>query len=131
MRQQMSDKPKYVEIQRREREELEAAFKSDDANVVCGALYAAAQHEVDWRWSQQQQCLRMLDHESLLVRSAALIALGEIALFRGHLDLETVLRKSTVWPLTPRLLPSRRMLWTTFEPPSCCNDAEWLEVNAL
>jgi hypothetical protein len=105
MRQQMSDKPKYVEIQRREREELEAAFKSDDANVVCGALYAATQHEVDWRWSQQQQCLRMLDHESLLVRSAALIALGEIALFRGHLDLETVLREIHRVAADPALAP--------------------------
>ena len=86
----MSEKLKYVEIQARDRDELETAFKSHDANVVCDALYSAAQHEADWRWSQEQ-CLKMLDHESLLVRSAALIALGEIALFRGHLDLETVL----------------------------------------
>ena len=57
---------------------------------TCNALDTAAQHEADWRWSQEQ-CLKMLDHESLLVSSAALIALGEIALFRGHLNLETVL----------------------------------------
>ena len=86
----MSEKPKYVEIPQREREELEAAFESNDTNVVCNALYSAAQHEIGWRRSQGQ-CLKMLNHESLLVRATALIALGEIALFRGHLDLETVL----------------------------------------
>jgi hypothetical protein len=86
----LTEKPKYVEIRQRDREDLEAAFKSSDANVICNALYSAAQHEADWRWSQGQ-CLKMLNHESLLVRSTALIALGEIALFRGRLDLETVL----------------------------------------
>jgi hypothetical protein len=86
----MSEKPKYVEIRPRDRDELEEAFKSHDPNVVCDALYSAAQHEPDWRWSQAQ-CLKLLRHESLLVRSAALIALGEIALFRGYLDLAIVL----------------------------------------
>ena len=100
----MSDKPKYVEIQPREREELEAAFKSEDANVVCNALYSAAQHEVDWRWSQQQ-CLKLLDHGSLLVRSTALIALGEIALFRGCLDLDTVLPEIHRVAADPALAP--------------------------
>jgi hypothetical protein len=86
----MSEKPKYVEIRQRERKELDAAFKSSDANVICNALYSAAEHEADWRWSQDQ-CLKMLNQESLLVRSTALIALGEIALFRGRLDLGIVL----------------------------------------
>jgi len=95
---------KYVEIQPREREDLESAFKSDDENAVCSALYSAAQHEVDWRWSQQQ-CLKMLHHESLLVRSAALIALGEIALFRGRLDLESVLPEIHRVAADPALAP--------------------------
>ena len=86
----MSETPKYVEIRPCDRDEFEAAVKSHDATVVSDALYSTAQHEADWRWSQEQ-CLEMLDHESLLVRSTALIALGEIALFRGHLDVETVL----------------------------------------
>ena len=86
----MSDKPKYVEIRPRLRGDLEDALSSSDDNEICNALYSAAQHEADWRWSQQQ-CLKLLDHESLLVRSTALIALGEIALFRGCLDLEAVL----------------------------------------
>ena len=86
----IEQKLKYVKIKPRGRKELCAAFDSDDPNVICDALFSAAQHESDWRWSQQQ-CLKMLNHGSPLVRSSALIALGEIALFRGNLDLATVL----------------------------------------
>ena len=86
----MPDKLKYAEIKPRLREDLEVALSGIDENEICNALYSAAQHEVDWRWSQGQ-CLKMLNHESLLVRSTALNALGEIAIFRGHLDLEMVL----------------------------------------
>ena len=100
----MSEKPKYVEIHARDCDDLETAFKSQNANVVCDALYSAAQHEADWRWSQQQ-CLKMLHHESLLVRSTALIALGEIALFRGHLDLESVLPEIHRVASDPALAP--------------------------
>ena len=100
----MSEKLKYEEIQARDRDDLETAFKSHDANVICEALYSAAQHEADWRWSQEW-CLKMLDHQSLLVRSAALIALGEIALFRGHLDLETVLPEIHRVASDPALAP--------------------------
>jgi HEAT repeat protein len=100
----VSEKPKYAEIRQREREELDAAFKSSDANVICNALYSAAQHEADWRWSQDQ-CLKMLNHESLLVRSTALIALGEIALFRGRLDLGIVLPQIQRSANDPALAP--------------------------
>lgn len=100
----MSEKLKYVEIPPREREELQSALKSGDPNEVCNALYSAAQHEVDWRWSQAQ-CLKMLNHESLLVRSAALVALGEIAIFRGHLDLETVVPEIQRFANDPALGP--------------------------
>jgi hypothetical protein len=100
----MSDKPKYVEIQPRLREDLEKALSSSDDNEICNALYSAAHHEAGWRWSQEQ-CLKMLDHESLLVRSTALIALGEIALFRGHLDLETALPRIHRASSDPALAP--------------------------
>ena len=73
----MSDKPKYVETKAQPRPELEKSFASGDPNTICNALYSAAQHEEDWRWSQAQ-CLKMLNHESLLVRSAALLALGRL-----------------------------------------------------
>lgn len=86
----MSHKLKYVEIKRQPRPELEESLASTDPNRICNALYSAAQHEPDWRWSQTV-CLSKLSHQSLLVRSAALIALSEIALFQGNLDLEIVL----------------------------------------
>jgi hypothetical protein len=100
----VSEKPKYVEIAPRRRDELEAELESNDPNVVCDALFSAAQHEADWRWSQTQ-CLRMLKHNSPLVRSNALIALGEIALFRGHLDLEIVLPEIQQFAGDPALGP--------------------------
>jgi hypothetical protein len=98
------DKPKYVEIRARTRAELEKSFANGEPNIVCDALYSAAQHEEDWRWPQMQ-CLKMLDHESLLVRSAALIALGEIALFRGNLDLDVVLPEMKRFENDPALGP--------------------------
>lgn len=100
----MSDKPKYVEIKARTRAELERSFASGDPNAVCDALHSAAQHEEDWRWSQTQ-CLKMLNHESLLVRSSALIALGEIALFRGNLDFAVVLPEVKRFENDPALGP--------------------------
>lgn len=100
----MSDKPKYVEIKARPRLELEESLNSGDPNTICNALYSAAQHEPDWRWSQTQ-CLKMLLHESLLVRSTALIALGEIALFRGHLDVDIVVPEMKKLAGDPALAP--------------------------
>jgi hypothetical protein len=100
----VSDRPKYVEIKARTRAELEKSFANGDPNVVCEALYSAAQHEQDWRWSQTQ-CLKMLNHESLLVRSSALIALGEIALFRENLDLDVVLPELKRFESDPALGP--------------------------
>jgi len=47
----------------------------------------------------------MLNHESLLVRSTALIALGEIALFHGQLDLATVLPEINRVATEPALAP--------------------------
>jgi len=86
----VSDKPKYVEIKPRSREELEGAFAGDDENAICNAMYSAAQHEPDWRWAQGE-LVRFLGHKSLVVRSTAVIALGELVLFRGHVDIEIVL----------------------------------------
>jgi hypothetical protein len=100
----LPEKPKYVQIRPCDRDELDAAFKSNDENAICNALYSAAQHEPDWHWSQTQ-CLKMLSHESLMVRSAALIALSEIALFRGHLELETVLPEIRRFQNDPALAP--------------------------
>lgn len=85
----MNDNPKYVEIEPRSRQELEEAFTSVDENTVCNAMYSAAQCEPDWRWTQGK-LLEFLKNNSLLLRSTALSALGELALFQGHLDVELV-----------------------------------------
>jgi hypothetical protein len=86
----MEEKPQYVRIKPRSREDLEAALASDDENTLCDAMYSAAQHEPDWRWAQGK-LVEFLGHKSLLVRSTAINALGELLLFRGHIDVELVL----------------------------------------
>ncbi len=86
----MNDNLKYEEIHPRSRKELEAAFVSEDENAICNAMFSAAQHEPDWRWTQAR-LLGFLNHKSLKLRSVALMALGELALFRGHIDVEIVL----------------------------------------
>jgi hypothetical protein len=100
----MDKKLKYVEIQPKTRAELEAAFASDDEDIVCNAMYSAAQHEPDWRWTQGK-LLESLKRDSLLIRSAALIALGELALFRGRVDLELVLPEVHKLKGDPALAP--------------------------
>jgi len=101
----VSEKLKYVEIKPRTRAELEQQFGSLDPNVVCDALYSAAQHEPDWRWSQNQ-CLKMLQHESHVVRTGALIALGEIAIFQGQIDSDVVLPRIQQCKSDPALAPT-------------------------
>ena len=86
----MDDKPQYVKIAPRPREDLEAAFAGDEENAICNAMYSAAQHEPDWRWTQSK-LVEFLGHKSLLVRSTAVNALGELLLFRGRIDIELVL----------------------------------------
>jgi hypothetical protein len=71
----MEKKLKYVEIEPRSRGDLEEAFASDDEDTVCNAMYSAAQHEPDWRWTQGK-LLSFLNHKSLLLRSIAINALG-------------------------------------------------------
>jgi hypothetical protein len=86
----MGEKREYAEIKPRSREELKATFAGDDEKAICDAMYSAAQHDPDWRWAQGE-LVRFLSHKSLLIRSTAVNALGEIVFFRGHADLEVVL----------------------------------------
>lgn len=86
----MDDNPKYEQIEPLARQELKAAFGSGDEGAICNAMYSAAQHEPDWRWAQRH-FLEFLNHKSLLIRSTALNAIGELVLFRGHIDVELVL----------------------------------------
>ena len=94
----------YGEIKAKTREELENSLASDDSNVVCEAMFSAAQHESDWKWSQAK-CLRMLRHKSIAVRSAAVMALSEIALYQGHLSLDVVLPQIQQFENDPELAP--------------------------
>ena len=100
----MDDKLKYVDIEPRAREELEAAFASEDEHTVCNAMYSAAQHEPDWRWTQGK-LLEFLSHRSLLLRSTAINALGELVLFRGYVDVEIVLPEVQKLAGDPALAP--------------------------
>jgi hypothetical protein len=101
----MDERDEYEVVRPRKRVELGLDLESDRPNVICDALFSAAQHKSDWRWSQQQ-CLRMLGHESTQVRSCALIALGEIAQFQGQLDLAIVLPEMQRFASDPVLGPN-------------------------
>jgi hypothetical protein len=100
----VDEKPKYVEIQPCSRKHLEEAFAGDDENAICNAMYSAAQHEPDWRWAQGK-LVKFLGHQSLLIRSTAINALGELVLFRGHVDLEVVLPEIRKLENEPALAP--------------------------
>jgi hypothetical protein len=100
----IDEKPQYVEIGPLSREDLEAAFASENENTVCNAMFSAAQHELDWRWAQGR-LLQFLNHKSLLLRSTAVNALGELLLFRGHVDIELVLPEIHKLSGEPALAP--------------------------
>jgi hypothetical protein len=80
----------YEEIPAQSRDELKAAFASQDEDRICEAMYSAARHETDWRWTQHE-LLGFLTHKSIRVRSAALVAIGEVAIFQRNMDLDVVL----------------------------------------
>src|SRR6185369_14099136 len=75
---------------RRSREQLTKDLASTDPTVVCAALYSAAQHEPDWRWSQDQS-LERFSHPALSVQVAALQAIQEIVYFQKSIDGNKVL----------------------------------------
>lgn len=80
----------FNEVHPQSREELANGLKSNDPEQIKSALYSAAWYEKDWRWTQEC-CLRFLRHPDYLVRWAAALSLGYIALFHKQLDLERVL----------------------------------------
>ena len=81
---------KYEEINPRSRRELIIALASDDLEQIRNALYSAGKYESDWQWSQAQ-CLKFLVHADRLVRWAAALSLGYIALYQRRIDLAEVL----------------------------------------
>jgi hypothetical protein len=100
----VDEKLRYVEIHPRSRKELEETFAGGDENAICNAMYSAAQHEPDWRWTQAE-LVKFLRHGSLLIRSTAINALGELVLFRGLIDLEVVLPEIHKLQNDPALAP--------------------------
>jgi HEAT repeat protein len=80
----------YESFEPQSRDDLQKAFLGDDSARIRDALYSAAQYEPDWRWTQEQ-CLKFLHHSDYLVRWAAALSLGYIALYHKHLDLVRVL----------------------------------------
>jgi hypothetical protein len=80
----------YEDFEYLSRAELQMAFDSGNSEKIRNALFSAAKYEPDWRWSQDQ-CFRFLDHPDHLVRWAAALALGFIALYQRNLDLPEAL----------------------------------------
>ncbi|MGD0733662.1 MAG: hypothetical protein ABR976_00895 [Terracidiphilus sp.] len=80
----------YEEVLPQSRADLVEALGSKDSEQIRSALYSAAWYEEDWRWTQEN-CLVFLRHEDPLVRWAAALSLGYIAVFQKHLDLDRVL----------------------------------------
>ena len=81
---------KYDDFYPQSREALVKALASDDPEQVRVALYSAAKYESDWAWTQAQ-CLKFLDHKDHLIRWAAVLSLGFIAVYQRKMDLATVL----------------------------------------
>jgi HEAT repeat protein len=81
---------KYEQVHPQSRADLVEALGSNDSEQIRSALYSAAWYEDDWRWTQEN-CLTFLRHEDPLVRWAAALSLGYIAVFQKHLDLDRVL----------------------------------------
>ena len=81
---------KYERVEPLSRLEIIAGLGSNAPEQIRSALYSAAWHEKDWRWTQEN-CLIFLQHSDAGVRWAAALSLGYIAQFQKHLDLDRVL----------------------------------------
>ncbi len=84
------EKPRYVPVIERTREEIEEILRGNDLEQVCEALWSAVYYDPDWRWVQLQ-CLKHLDHSDCTVRGCAVMLLGALAVFRKQLDVHVVI----------------------------------------
>lgn len=71
---------------------MERELQSDDPAVVAAALYSAARFSIETEWVEGQ-CLARLSSKELVVRWAAAVCLGELAFFRGPIDVPRVVRE--------------------------------------
>ncbi len=81
---------KYEPVLPITREELTARLESGSPQTVASALYAAARHEEDWVWVQNE-CLKALKSPEVPVRWAAATCLGDLAFSRCPLDVGAVI----------------------------------------
>jgi hypothetical protein len=81
---------KYEPVAKLPRDVTVRDLSSDDPERISAALYSATYYDPDWRWVQDE-CLRFLTHENLLVRWTAATCLGDLAMFHETLDLARVL----------------------------------------
>jgi hypothetical protein len=83
------NKPHYVPVYRRTKEEILKALSSQNPQEIRDALVSAGYWENDWKWAEDQ-LLKFSEHESGLVLWAVATGLGLIAAFHGDIDEELV-----------------------------------------
>lgn len=96
----MTNDFRYEALHPATRSELTRQLESDDPDTVSHALYVAAKWEEDWKWVQDQ-CLKYLNSTEISVRWAAATCLGNLALLRRPLEVQSVvpaLEKATKDP---------------------------------
>ena len=81
----------YKEILPVSRQDAEAAFATENPDMICDALVRITYHDPDWRWVQEH-CLAFTRHLHADIRGLAVTCLGHLARLHGILD-------------TPRVLP--------------------------
>lgn len=81
---------KYEDVLPISRQELRDALASDSNERAARAIIAAALHDPDWTWAEQQ-CLVALQDKREEVRAAAIIGLGHIARVHGRSTLSVVI----------------------------------------
>jgi hypothetical protein len=93
------NKPRYVPVRHRNREEILKALSGGNPNEMRDALISAAYWEQDWKWAQHQ-LLNFAEYDDQLVQWAVATGLGFIAAFNGEID------EAAVRPVLSRLKAS-------------------------
>lgn len=65
------------------------ALNAQDWSAAKDELLGLALHHDDWRWVQET-CLGLLDHESIDLRTVAVISLGHVARIHRRLDQKAI-----------------------------------------
>ena len=76
-------------IPRFTRQEIDTALEEDDREILLFAGISSAQHDADWKFTQDL-CIRLYEHTNKTIRGNAVLGLATVAQYRGTLDRETV-----------------------------------------